>query len=267
MTTKQNFAGGATGGSTAYFLDTGSHAASSVVVPAGNLNLAGQRPLRIASISPDRAAGTFVTRIRFGGTDYAAGATIANCAGGTGESRIYKTGGSQVDFRRASSGGTTELRNSSGVTTYTWPGAMAGSYQWGTVPTQPGVIGATRVGRSVTLVFAGSSSNGGYSISRYLAQYSTDGGATWSTAVPFVSGQTFTDLPAGLTYTFRVYAENAVGFSQARVSASVFVPAGGRIWDGAAEDLTTVAVRWDGAAEIPLVTAVRWDGSAEVPLS
>jgi hypothetical protein len=147
-----------------------------------------------------------------------------------------------------------------------------GSGPWSTtatsagLPSAPTSITATRTARNVTVTVGASASNGGSTITGYFVQYSTDG-TTWSTAQATTGGSyTFTNLTAGLTYTFRAYATNAVGNS-AFVSAALFVPAGGKRYDGTSWASTATAKRYDGTSWVDLTTAKRYDGTAWVDLS
>jgi hypothetical protein len=133
------------------------------------------------------------------------------------------------------------------------------------VPTAPATITATRTSRDVA-VTAGNSTGTG--ITGYWVQYSTDSGTSWSTAVAMTSqAYTYTSLTPGLTYLFRVYAANSIGNSAYTTSSGVFVPAGGKRWDGSAWIYATTGKRWDGSAWVDLTTAKRWNGSSWVDLS
>jgi hypothetical protein len=152
--------------------------------------------------------------------------------------------------------------------------SMNGTISWSTVPTAPGAPSASRTGRDVTVTASsGSSSNGGATISSYRVQYrsSSDGGSTWgawgSEQTLSSLAYTYTGLTASLTYQFRVYANNVRGSSAATTSSNLFVPAGGKRYDGAAFVSTTMAKRWTGSAWTDLTIAKRWSGSAWVDLS
>lgn len=133
------------------------------------------------------------------------------------------------------------------------------------IPTAPATIATTRNGRNVD-VTAGSSTGSG--ITDYKVQYSTNAGSTWSTAVTMTSqAYTYSNLTPALTYLFRVYSTNSIGNSGYTTSSGVFVPAGGKRWDGSAWVASTIGRRWDGTAWVDLTTAKRWDGSAWTDLS
>ena len=128
------------------------------------------------------------------------------------------------------------------------------------IPSAPASITATRTARNVTVV-AGTSTGSG--IIGYFTQYSTDAGATWSAEQAMTEqAYTFSNLPAALSYVFRVYTKNTIGSSDFTTSEPVFVPAGGRRWNGTDWVSSTTAKRWDGSAWIDLTIAKRWNGSA-----
>jgi len=129
----------------------------------------------------------------------------------------------------------------------------------------PATITATRTGRNVA-VTAGNATGSG--ITGYYVQYSTNSGSTWSTAQIMTSqAYTYTSLTPALTYLFRVYAAAPSGDTGKTVSAGIFVPAGGKRWNGSAFISTSTAKRWNGSAWIDLTVAKRWNGSTWTDLS
>lgn len=83
-------------------------------------------------------------------------------------------------------------------------------------PTSPTGVVVTVVNRRATVQWTPPASNGGLPISRYVIQYSTDGGTTWQTAR--VARGTVTSAPVlglqyGATYVFRVAAGTLAGNS------------------------------------------------------
>ena len=156
----------------------------------------------------------------------------------------------------------TAATNSEGYGPWSASGTSAG------VPSAPISISTTRTARDVLVSIGSSSSNGGSPITGYYVQYSSNSGSTWSSAQLVTGGSyTYTGLTAGLTYRFRAYATNAVGSSAFATATDLFVPAGGKKWDGSVWASTTTAKRWDGSAWADLVTAKRWNGSSWVDLS
>lgn len=147
-------------------------------------------------------------------------------------------------------------------------GAWSSSGTTAGVPSAPASITTTRSARDVTVNVGASASNGGSTITGYFFQYSTDSGSTWSTAVATTgSTHTFTGLTAGLTYRFRAYATNVTGSSAFTTATDLFVPAGGRRYDGTSWASTGTAKRYDGTNWVDLATAKRWNGSSWVDLS
>jgi hypothetical protein len=94
-------------------------------------------------------------------------------------------------------------------------------------PSRPTSISLNKVGRQVTVTYGNSATNGGYDTSpTYVIERSLDAGSTWS-------AHNNSDLltPAA-TYIFRVYATNATGSSETRVSESLFLSAYGYRFSG-----------------------------------
>jgi len=118
----------------------------------------------------------------------------------------------QFRVKAVSSGGTSEA--SSTAT------AIVG------VPSAPTSLSATPLGLSVRLSWTAPTQNGGSAITDYVAQFSADSGATWSTFSDSISTSTtttVTGLTNGLTYQLRVSAVNSVGTS-AYSSVVIAVP-------------------------------------------
>lgn len=131
------------------------------------------------------------------------------------------------------------------------------------VPTAPASISISRTGRNVT-VTSGSATGSG--ITGYKVQFND--GSGWSTAVAMTSQtHTYSNLDGATTYTFRVYASNAIGDSAYTTSGSLFVPAGGKRYNGTAFVDAATAKRWNGSAWEEITTAKRWSGSAWTDLS
>jgi len=226
-----------------------------ITYPTGNLNLAGSRPVTIEGVTVDGMTGGSAS-VYFDGTNWYVYVTYSG-------TRIYWT-------RYLAPGYFVNESAGSGWT----DSSMNGTISRSTVPTSPGTPSASRTGRDVTVTASsGSSSDGGATISAYKVQYrsSSDGGSTWSAwgSEQTLSSlaYTYTGLAASLTYQFRVYSNNVRGSSAAATSASVFVPAGGKRYNGSSFISTTIAKRWSGSAWTDLTIAKRWSGSAWVDLS
>jgi hypothetical protein len=97
---------------------------------------------------------------------------------------------------------------------------------------------------------------------------SADDGVTWGTAQAMTSqALTLTGLTGGATYKFKIYSSNEMGASGLTTSSSVFIPSGGRRWNGSAFIPTSIAKRWTGTAWVDLTIAKRWNGSSWVDLT
>lgn len=109
-------------------------------------------------------------------------------------------------------------------------GAWSGSSSIGGVAAAPGSIAVSRAGRNVT-VTAGASPTAG--VNGYWVQLSSDNGSTWS-AAQLMSNQSYVyqNLTPAVTYRFRVYATNPIGYSAVTSSDPLFVPAGGKVRTG-----------------------------------
>jgi hypothetical protein len=157
----------------------------------------------------------------------------------------------------------TRAISSEGIGPWSTIGTSAG------IPTAPSGISATRSTNDVTVTVSPSSSNGGSAITGYGVQSSSDG-ITWSSpqTVGSSGGSTvFMDLAPALTYTFRAYATNAVGNSAFATSSGVFIPAGGKRWNGSAWNATTIGRRWTGTEWTNITVARRWNGTDWTELS
>jgi hypothetical protein len=84
-----------------------------------------------------------------------------------------------------------------------------------------------------------------------------------------MTGQThtYTALAGALTYVFRVFSSNLIGDSSYTTSAPLFVPAGGKRYNGSAFVDAATAKRWNGSSWVEITTAKRWSGSAWTDLS
>lgn len=97
-----------------------------------------------------------------------------------------------------------------------------------------------------------------------MAQYSSDGGATWSSPQAMTSQAiTFTALPPAKTYLFRCYAVNEMGNGAAVTAPQLFVPAGGSIrvggaWATASNTFVRVGGVWVPAQNVKPRVAGAW---------
>lgn len=111
-----------------------------------------------------------------------------------------------------------------------------------TVPTAPGAPTATAADEQVTVSWTAPASDGGSAITRYLLDWSADGGQTWTSRQVTGTTDTVTGLVNGTQYQFRVRAENAAGLSTPSSVASatpIGVPGAGGLtvtpFDGGAQ--------------------------------
>jgi hypothetical protein len=83
----------------------------------------------------------------------------------------------------------------------------------------------------VSLTWTAPVTNGGYSITNYTVQYSSDNGSTWTTfsrSASSATSATVTDLTSGTTYVFRVAAVTVLGAgAYSTASSSVTVNSSG----------------------------------------
>jgi hypothetical protein len=154
--------------------------------------------------------------------------------------------------------------NNDGATGITY----SGSYAIPNVPSTPTVTVGTVSGRACT-VTCSEPSNGGAGITQYFIQASPDNGATWGAevAMGLDRSQDYTNLTGGATYKFRVRAQNEMGYGAYGVSASTFIPSGGKRYNGTAYVPTGTAKRYNGSAWVDIGTAKRYTGTAWVDLS
>lgn len=133
-----------------------------------------------------------------------------------------------------------------------------------------GTAATVNADKSVTVTFSGGASPGGNPAlsSTYNIQYSQNGG-TFTSAGTGASPKTITGLTPGSNYVFRVYATNQSndGAGAYADSTSVFVPSGGKRYDGSSYIPTQTAKRYDGSAWQTIVTAKRYDGTSWVNLT
>lgn len=129
------------------------------------------------------------------------------------------------------------------------------------------VSAVANVDKSVVVSFSGGGSPGGSPAlsSTYHVSISKNGGA-------FTGDYTGTSSPItipssaispGSNHVFRVYATNqsADGAGASADSASIFVTAGGRIYNGTAWVPTVTARIYNGTAWVPIATARIYDGT------
>jgi len=234
-----------------------------IAAPTAPLDLDGNRPILISNVAAAHAVGASGINPHI----------IYQGVGTPGPYRFGSSGGS-FTFKIAYVSGTLSFGRNTGFGTVvdvgggSWAGSLVGSFDWASVPSSPASITPTRSGRSVTVVLTASSGGDGASpITAYAVQYSKDGGA-WTGAADHSGSVTYTNLTPGSTYRFRGYAGNAVGSSLAIESGNVFIPAGGKRFDGTNWVNTSIAKRLDASGNwVDLSIAKRLTASGWVDLS
>ena len=143
--------------------------------------------------------------------------------------------------------------------------------QYSRIPATPSsVSGTVNANKTITVNVAAITDPGGNPAitTTYNAQYSVDGGGYTATQSSTGTAFTFSGLTPGKTYTFRAYTNNDAGQSASfAYSSPVFLPSGGKRFDGSSYISTQTAKRFDGSAWQTIVTAKRYDGSSWVNLS
>jgi hypothetical protein len=137
-------------------------------------------------------------------------------------------------------------------------------------PLAPASCTTSIVSRNVTVTSGVADVTNRPAIIRYEVEATTPNETAWSGNVYTMDGSRqylYSNLDGGKTYRFRTRAVNSEGAGAWTESASTFVPAGGRRWDGSAWTPTTIARRWNGSAWVDLTIAKRWNGSAWVDLT
>lgn len=226
---------------------------------------------------PPATPGTATLTRTSDGTSITATSAIPASSAATITSYEYRTSTDNSTWGAATAMGGTggRVATFTGVSTTTYyvqtrAGSPEGWSAWSSsasivgVPTAPASIGLARNGRDVTVT---SGSSTGTGITGYYVQYSTDG-STWSTEQLMTSQTyTYTALTPALTYTFRTKSLNAIGYSAPAVSTPLFVPAGGKRFDGTAFNSTATFKRFDGTSWNVVQTAKRSNGTSWLDLS
>lgn len=136
------------------------------------------------------------------------------------------------------------------------------------LPTQPAAVTAAKVGSSIVVSCSDGSSYSGLPITGYYVSYrsSSNGGGTWGSwsSNSTMSGNqyTYTSLTPGLTYQFRVYVTNSEGSSGYAESATLFLTAGGKYYNGTNFALAQNLKVWNDSAWVSLAGSKYYNGSA-----
>lgn len=224
---------------------------------------------------PDAPAAPTLTRNSSGTPISITSAVASSSVSVTDYNYRYSTDGSTWSAAQAMGTGRTASLTATTTSGYYVQTRAYSSEGWGAwssssfkagVPSAPGSISATRSGRDVAVTSGGSASDGGATITGYMVQRYD--GTSWSSPSAMSGGSyVYTNLTPAKTYTFRVYATNSTGSSAYTTSGTIFVPAGGKRYDGSTFTPTSTVKRWDGAAWSDVLNAKRWDGAAWTDLS
>lgn len=146
-------------------------------------------------------------------------------------------------------------------------GGTQGAVDYDRKPGTPPSLTATVNSNKTITVNVGSVSSPAGTPTYYVA-YTQNGGAytgqQGSTGTTF----TFSGLTPGQNYGFRAFATNSDGTSGfVYTSSTVFLPSGGKRWDGTNWVPVQMFKRWDGSNWVDISMAKRWNGTAWVDLT
>ena len=159
---------------------------------------------------------------------------------GGGYTGVKVSAGRSFSFPNLNLGSSYVFRGYAADTEGTGASVISGAVPIPNLPSAPSTCTTSTVsGRELT-VTSGSSLANGAAITGYRAQQSPDNGVTWQNAAGTVGGSdlmtsqaiTYSNLVGGATYKFRVFATNEMGSGATTTSSSVFVPSGGKRYDG-----------------------------------
>lgn len=104
------------------------------------------------------------------------------------------------------------------------------SGNWPALPGAPTSVSVTAGNAQVSLTWTAPATNGGYAITDYTVQYSSNSGSSWTTfsrAASSATSATVTGLTNGTAYTFRVAAVTAIGAGSYSTQSAVVTPSSG----------------------------------------
>jgi hypothetical protein len=241
-------------------------------------NLDGNYIVKIHAISPDRftPSGSPDNAIWYGpaGANYRPGETITSATDPSTlvQLRIFYNGTQPSWYRNDDGlGRCTDNNISTGEVVYTYPGSIAGTWSWYTVPSTPASINVSATGTTATITRGVSTSDASYPVTSYTLQRRQSSTTIFSGAWTTVStnmGTSYTN--SGLTpsqyYQFRVYANNNAGTSQAVVSSTIFVAAL-TIYKGTAFAVPTNLKKHNGTSWVSLATGLyRYNGTTWIKI-
>lgn len=232
--------------------------------PTGNASSDGGAPVKLYSCGADWSTGANYVYIHGPGGVVTGGGYIFPWGGGDFAIRVGHWGGGELGAGRNTGNGSRLYDSADGDSV---AGGICGWMNWATVAKAPAMMDAIRQANGLIRVrFNGNGDDGGMPMLAWQLQYADNPSFSSPTTVSS-GGTSDLNLTPGKTYWFRSRGLNDVGWSAWSGAISLFVPSGGRRWDGGAEKPTVQAMRWDGTKEVPITTAVRWDGTKEVPLT
>lgn len=137
----------------------------------------------------------------------------------------------------------------------------AGMTNFDFTPTAPTTVTATmNPDKSVTVTTHGSTAIWG-GVHEYQIEVTTANQQAWSGDIRSGTAITWSGLQPGATYGFRARARSNEGWGPWAESTPVFVPSGGRRWDGNGFIPTQIFKRFDGNGFVTCQTVKRWDGN------
>lgn len=154
---------------------------------------------------------------------------------------------------------------------YITASASAGGVDYDRRPAQPSISTVT-VNSNKTISLSWSAVSSPASTATYYVSYAAAAGGggygSWSSEITTTStNYTYSGLPRGVTYKFRIRAGNSDGLTGYSETTGYFLPAGGKIYDAGSFRLTAFGRKFDGTNWIDLTTAKKFDGSTWVDLS
>jgi hypothetical protein len=150
-------------------------------------------------------------------------------------------------------------------------GTTFGAIDYDRRPAVPTSLVATlNANKTVTVTSNSVSSPAGTATYRIEREESTNNGATWSgygNETTSTSTSQTLSLAFGKLYRFRVRVSNSDGFSGYYTPGqTLFVPAGGKIWNGTTFNNATTSQIWKGSSWSTITTAKRFNGTSWVDL-
>lgn len=277
-----SFSWGSAGTSTTSFTDN--YVYTGVGLPTGNPHEDGYTGCLITALEATNVRGRSGARTVYlslsgiastGGIGVASAGSANGGTGAQGASGLCN-GGSTNFVIDVNPNGSIYFGRGGGGTTYdsygtSWAGTLPGIGYYVQAPLVPQSLGLVQGASpgSVDLSWSAPSSDGESAITGYRVKYwRLDApGVIYTSDLGVVTSTTISGLDRGYTWVFQVAAKNAVTTAAGRVgiytsSASILLPAGGKVWDGAAF-VNGVPKAWNGSAWVGANIRV-WDGSAFV---